>query len=28
MPERALASFTLYVMHIGSLRVRHSYWRH
>jgi len=27
MPERALTSFTLYVTHIASLRVRHSYWR-
>jgi len=27
MPERARTLFTLYVTHIASLRVRHSYWR-
>jgi len=27
MPEGGLTSFTLYVTHIASLRVRHSYWR-
>jgi len=26
MPEKVLTSFTLYVTHVASLRVRHSYW--